>query len=232
MISRKIMCLLLFAGSTVLSVSAQSGEVLTDPSQVPDDYVWTIARYSGSAENLVDVISDELRRGYLPVGFEADPDISLLLIRDDTIPFTRWQIYEFTDPSEMEAEMNGFLVSGWLPMDISRTENGIAVLLIETERTINGWRIVTSQASDDALSETIEDLQQEGLSVWGASLDGDGIWLLAVRELDGVTRAVQYANYRDEPDRIRLAINESIGAGWLPWGLSLAANRVFVTYIR
>ena len=222
-----------FSLLTVLFMAAmplfsQTDGVLTNP----DDFVWSITRYSGPMEDMVDAISEDLQRGYLPVGFEADPDISLLLIQDDTIPFTRWRIHEFTNPSQMEAEMNGFLVEGWLPMDIARTEGGIAALFIETELSVNGWRIVTSEATDDALTATIEDLQSQGLSVWGASLDGEGIWLLAVRELGDVVRVTQYANYQDEPERIRLAVNESIAAGFVPWGLSLAAGRVLVTYVR
>ncbi|TVQ27992.1 MAG: hypothetical protein EA383_01510 [Spirochaetaceae bacterium] len=224
-----ILILTLIAVSPLL---AQDGGVITDPDEIPDDFVWSITRYSGTADDLVDVIGEDLQRGYLPVGFEADPDISLLLIQDDTIPFTRWRIHEFTNPTELEAEMNGFLVEGWLPMDIARTQNGIAALFIETEFAINGWRIVASEATDDALTQTIENLQNDGLTIWGASLDGEGIWLLAVREIGGVPRVTQYANYRDEPEQVRLAVNESLLAGWIPWGLSLAGGRVFVTYLR
>lgn len=207
------------------------GEVV----QPDSDFAWAITRYTGSdIEDVTDQISNDLRNGnHVPVGLEADPDLAVLMVRSDEIEFSNWMIYEFDDADELEAEFNGFLTEGWVPMDIARTRNGIAALFIESDIELSGWRLATSQANNEAIEETVSSLIDEGYSVWGQAFDGDGMWHLGVREVGlSEPRENNFETYPDDPEALQEGINEHVSELWVPWALSLARDRILIGYMR
>lgn len=206
------------------------GEIV-DPDR---EFAWSITRYTGSVEDVTEQISDELKTGnYLPVGLEADPDISILLVANDDIEFSNWLIYEFDDADRLNDEFTAFLADGWVPMDIARTRNGITALFIESEIEINGWTLETSLASDSDIEETVEDMISRGYSVWGQAFDGEGMWHLGVREVGlAEPREYRHITFPDIPENVQITLNAAVAELWVPWGMSLLENRIHVTLIR
>ena len=207
------------------------GEIL---QEVPD-HVWSLTRYVGEdVEEVTEQVNRDLEDGsYLPVGLDADPDIALFLIENDEIPFTNWIIYEFDDASDLEDEFTGFLADGWVPMDIARTSNGITALFVEAEVEFNGWQLVTSRAESSAIERTVSNLRDDGYTVWGQALDGEGMWHLAMREVGlEQPRDVRFETYPDDPAALQDGINEMIEEVWVPWGLSLSSGEIIVSFVR
>ena len=207
------------------------GEVLTEDV----DFNWSLTRYSGSdTDELTDQMNEDLESGeYLPVGLEAAPDISLLLIRNEHVPFSNWIIYEFDDAGALDEEFSGFLAEGWVPMDIARTPNGIAALFVEADVEISGWQLATSRADSESIERAVSDLSADGYSVWGQALDGEGMWHLAVREVGlEQPREIRFETYPDDPEALQDGINGMISEIWAPWGLSLTEGRIIVSFMR
>ena len=206
--------------------------ILMDPDDVPRDFAWSITRYSSDIDSVIESMNKDLEAGYIPVGIEADPDISILMIPNEEIEFTNWVIHEFSDPESFEDEMTSSLAEGWVPMDIARTENGITALLIETDLAINGWHLEATRVTDEQLTATIDSMADDGYAVWGSALDGEGIWLLGIRETGEPRRDVQYEMYPDDPEALQSAINSHVQELWVPWSMSLSEGQIFLTYLR
>jgi hypothetical protein len=187
-----------------------------------------------AVRNISGVIDD----GYVPVGMDIGDDrISMLYASSTDIEFDRWIIHEFTELGNLNNEFSAFLLDGWLPMDISKTADGLSVLFVRgaEEQEILGWRIQEiSAAEPDAVLDILGNYRDEGFLPYGITIEREDneFWFLLLqsdRPAGSEMRRVALNGFTNE--NIQDGITGDIRNNLLPWGLARGNEGSFVLYI-
>lgn len=235
------------------STRIELGESVNEPSDPPDTAnaetdkdaldgseerpIWALIDHpmdDQAVRNISGVIDD----GYVPVGMDiGNSHISVLYASSTDIVFDRWIIHEFTKLENLNNEFSGFLLDGWIPMDISRTPDGLSVLFVrgDGQQEILGWRIQEISAGDpDAVLQTLERYRDNGFLPYGVTIDreDDEFWFLLLQTeqpVDTELRRIALNGFTNE--NIQEGISTDIQNQLLPWGLARGNEGSFVLYL-
>lgn len=178
-------------------------------------------------------INNHIRDGLMPVGLEVTPGESLgvLLVRAGARNVRNWAILDYDDWNALESEITGGITDGYVPMDISRYRDTLAVLWVGTDLEIEGWRVSTSRNTIAERTRTINEFQSQGFTLWGFSVNDDLAWYLFLRT-PGTPPAGAVSGFRDDSALIQEGMAGASQAGWLPNGLARDGETVYVCFVR
>ncbi len=219
---KKFVLLIIVFITISVSLSAQSGS-------------WRIVRHPFENERAKTEISAICNEGYLPIGMEVDygKAIYIFYADDESIPFTGWVLYNFTNFDKLDVNFTKFITEGWVPMDISKTPGGLYTLFIKTDAfKIDGWRISAGGVTSDAISKTVDTFTAEGFSPWGLSMAEGKVWHLFLNDGKGQERPIYLNVFSNAPDEVKTKVNKDLSDGWLPWGMMMAADKIFIEYTK
>ncbi len=226
--NRTILLALVFS-LTVASVAY--GQTDTQP---PRDAPWQLVFFPVGNENTVESINDSVAEGYVPVGIEytLGESLAVLLVKDESVELGRWAIADFTDWNQLEDDITASIREGFVPMDISRYGEALAVLWVETDLPLEGWRISTSQNSPAERSRTLRSFETSGFTLYGVSVNQDLVWYLFLR-LGETARGTQLLAYPMESAAIQGGLIAATDQGWRPTGIAATESLFFyVSYVK
>ena len=201
-----------------------------------EEPLWVIAEHTLGNEAMAEDISRIVAQGYVPVGMEQrDRTVHMLYIDNPDITVDRWVIQEFEDLDTLNEEMSAPMLDGWIPMDISKTDNGLTVLFVLSEQLeAEGWRIDISPLAAGSIEETYRRWREQGFEPYGISLSPqDEVWYLLIDEgTDEEPSAVFFNGYPRVGSRVADGITQDIATGSIPWGLMVGDDTLYVQYLR
>lgn len=217
--------ILLFAVSPAFAQESQG----TEP-----DVPWRVLVYSLEENNAEEEVTDLVRQGLLPVGFEIEPEdgsLSILVVRRGDLEIDGWLIADYTDWNALEAEITGSIQSGLIPMDISRYGEAIAILWVEADIPVEGWRIHAAENTVTGRIRAVNQFQEQGFTLWGVSVHEDLAWYLFINQA-GEQPVSTVAAYAKDANELQSGLVDSSLDGWLPNGLAVTAESFFVSYVK
>lgn len=212
------------------------GQTGSDGTVSEEEPLWVMAEHTLGSETMAEDISRIVAEGYVPVGMEQrDQTVHMLYIDNPDINVDRWVIQEFEDLDNLNEEMSAPMLEGWVPMDISKTENGLTVLFVLAEELqAAGWRIDISPLEATSIQETYANWRNQGFEPYGISLSPeDEVWYLLIDEgTDEEPAAVFFNGYPRLGSQVADGITEDIASGAIPWGLMVGDDTLYVHYLR
>ena len=192
---------------------------------------WQLLFFPANDADMASAINDLKNAGYTPVGMEVIPGagLEILLVKGGPA-VDRWAVLEHSDWNALEAEVTASIRDGFVPMDISRTEHGLAILWVEADVPVGGWRISTSDNTPEAREKTVAEFGSRGFTLHGLSVHQELFWYLFVStDLPSQARIVQY-------DKSAAAIDagmlDAADQGWQPQGIASDASTMFIGYVK
>lgn len=201
--------------------------------RVPGD-LWRVIFFSPEDRQISDAVTSLVEAGFIPAGYEYEPGESIGMLLVDRGPFELegWVINEYTDFSTLEQEITAAINSGYVPMDLSRFEDSISILWIEsTSLTVNGWRIHSTANTVDSRAEAINQFQEQGFSLWGFSTYEDQAWFLFLDVEESDTFGI-ISGFPKVDQELREGLLQANGRGFLPSGLAIDPETYFLSMIR
>jgi hypothetical protein len=195
---------------------------------------WKLVKHPFAIEEAREEITDNCRQGFLPIGLEMDEGRSIFILyaKDSTLSFKNWFLYQFEDLENIEADFSYILQKGWIPLDISKTEDFLYVLFIKTDLNIEGWRLSRTDTAPSVIEKELGSFRSQGFSIWGMSLFNTEVWYLFIKQPQGVEKEIFLNTYKNNSEAIKNGITKDISNGWLPWALMMEAKDIFVLYTR
>lgn len=199
---------------------------------------WRLNAYP-YAEDIQDLVNQEIQDGYVPAGLHVVPGESIMvLFHESDQEIDQWALVAIDSLDRVNAEVSGFLQEGWLPVDFSMTGEDMHVLFLKTDYEFKSWRIVTATSdSDEALLSIIGDVTKtqfdEDRILFGVNALGNQVHLLFVESdtlLANSQMAVQV--YPNDGEAFYNALNEHLAAGAVPGGFALSQDRVVIPFFR
>jgi hypothetical protein len=218
-------------------VAAASGQTDTNPAQTqprtPSDAPWQVIFFTPGDSTATAFVDDAIRAGSIPVGLEVTPGESLgiLFARTNLVTVESWAILEYDDWNAIEAEITGGITDGFVPMDISRYDETLAILWIKADLVIEGWRLSTSANTIADRTRTVNDFQSQGLTLWGLSVHEDLVWYLFLRQ-PGVPPAGAISAFGKEGRLLQSGLVEASAEGWVPNGLASSDRSFYICFAR
>jgi hypothetical protein len=225
--------ILLLAGTSHAQTETDAAPSPSPPIALSSDAAWHVVLFTPGDASATSTVNDGIRSGYIPVGFEVTPGESLavLLVRSGSFTVESWAILEYTDWNALESEITGGINDGFVPMDISRYEETLAVLWVRTPLEIEGWRVSTSPNTIADRTRTVNDFQSQGFTLWGISVYEGLAWYLFLRQ-PGIPPAGTIAGFGKATDLLQSGLREASQDGWLPNGLAASESTFFVCFVR
>lgn len=226
--NRTILLALVF---TLILTTVAFGQTDAQPST---DTPWQLVFLPVGDESAVESISDSVAGGYVPVGIEytLGESLAVLLVKDQSVEVGRWAIVDYTDWNQLEDDITAAIRDGFVPMDISRYGEALAVLWAEIDLPLEGWRISTSQNSPAERSRTIRSFETSGFTLYGISVNQDLVWYLFLR-LGETGHTTQLLTYLMESEAIQGGLIAATDQGWRPTGIAATESLFFyVSYVK
>jgi len=198
-----------------------------------DEQPWKIVFFPAGEAAATESINQVISTGYIPVGIEVTEGESLavLFVRRGSHEVRNWAILDYDDWNSLEAEITGGIEDGFVPMDISRYGERLAVLWVGTDIEIAGWRVSTSTNTIGERTRTINDFQSQGFTLWGLSVHEGLAWYLFLRT-PGTPPAGAVSGYRSDTAILQSGMVEASKAGWLPNGIAQSQDTIYICYVR
>ena len=222
-----VLCLVLF-GLLGSLAAAQTPNV-----RVPGD-LWRVIFFAPGDPQIPDAVTSMVEAGYVPAGYEYEPGESLGILLIDRGPFelAGWVINEYADFSTIEQEITAAINSGYVPMDLSRFEDSISILWIEsTSLTVNSWRIHSTANTVDSRAAAINSFQDQGFSLWGISTHEDQAWFLFLNVEESDTFGI-ISGFPKVDQEVQDGLLQTNARGYLPNGLAIDPDRYLFSLIR
>ena len=217
--------------TTLVAVSPTfAQEAQGDEADVP----WRVLVYSLQENNAEQEVTDLVRQGFLPVGFEIEPEdgsLSILVVRRGDLEIEGWLIADYTDWNALEAEITGSIQSGLIPMDISRYGDAIAILWVQADIPVEGWRIHAAENTVTGRIRAVNQFQEQGFTVWGVSVHADLAWYLFMKQT-GEQPTSTVAAYAKDANELQNGMVASSRDGWLPNAFAITAEAFLVSYVK
>ncbi len=197
---------------------------------------WQITTYDSLGEETLAEINQRIQQGYLPVGMDLSESegLTMLYSLEPETAVYDWMLKEFADVSALNEEFTGTITAGWLPMDIAVSDGAVFGFFVQTDATIAGWRITTSNMATVDATAAQQQLRTAGFSPWGVAFNHSGqLWHLALNFVD--EDALQStlvgfpAGTADEP--LGASIAQITTEGWRPWGLTRTPDEVIMHFV-
>jgi hypothetical protein len=226
---------LIFAGLILTLGSAAFTQANdTESTDLSDLAPWQLVVYDvRQMEAAEEEVSGYIEEGYIPVGFEVEPgkSLSILLVRSGGVPIDGWVMTDYENWDELEARVSGTIQHGFVPMDISRAGEGIAILWVKTPMAITSWRLHREASSAANQESVIRRFGDQGFSLWGVSETDNEFWFLFLKLADQKQEGA-IAFMENDLTVFRDALESSREEGWLPNGLALNDESFYVSFIR
>jgi hypothetical protein len=209
------------------------GAALGAGGQEPEGKTFVLAAYPFDVEEAKEQIDAMCNDGLLPVGLEVDEGaaINVLYAENDTVPFSRWFLYNVVEFENLEADLSYLMKEGWLPMGLSRSGVGLYVLFINADKKINSWRITRFPVSASDFKEAVESYMTEGFLPYGISVYEENMWVLFLQVEGDTKHKIFLGTYQNEEDSLLNGISLDTASGKVPWGLMVQGSAVSVLYL-
>ncbi|MBU8912990.1 MAG: hypothetical protein KOO61_03135 [Spirochaetales bacterium] len=194
---------------------------------------WRLVFFPVGDESGTESIHNLDVEGYVPVGIEytLGESLAVLLVNDESVALGRWAITRYTDWNQLEDDITATIRDGFVPMDISRYGDALAVLWLETDLPLEGWRISASENSQTERSRTLRSFETSGFTLHGVSVNQDLVWYLFLR-LGETARATQLLTYPMESAAIQNGLITAADQGWRPTGIATTDSLLYVSYVK
>jgi hypothetical protein len=200
---------------------------------VAQDVPWRLIVFEPGDPATSATINETIRDGYMPVGMETKPgeSLSVLFVRSGTRTVDSWAILDYDDWNALEAEITGGIQDGFVPMDISRYSDRLAVLWVRTDVQVEGWRISTSPNTIGDRTRTINEFQSQGFTLWGLSVYEELAWYLFLRTA-GDPPAGAVSGYAKDTMLLQSGMAGASSRGWLPNGFASNSSTIYICYVK
>jgi hypothetical protein len=218
--------------SLFLAIGASAQD--NDLPPVPDsNAAWQLLVFPAGDNTATQTVNDYISAGFLPVGMEieAGDSLSILLVQAGVIEVESWAIIDYDDWNALEAEITGGIQDGFVPMDISRFGEALAVLWVRADIPIDGWRISTSSVDATERTRTVNEFQGQGFTLWGVSEHDGLMWYLFLRQ-PGAPPAGAISRFSREAGAIQEGIVAANENGWVPAAYAAGNTATYVGFIR
>ena len=236
----RIRVILLSLALTVVLAATAAGQTGADSApaqptrrQPSADAPWQAMFFTPGDSTATAFIDDAIRAGSIPVGLEVTPGESMgvLFARTNSISVQSWAILEYEDWNAIESEITGGITDGFVPMDISRYDETLAVLWIKADLVIDGWRLSTSPNTIADRVRTVNQFQSQGLTLWGLSVHEDLAWYLFLRQ-PGMPPAGAISAFGKDGHLLQTGLTDAGNEGWVPNGLASNGNSFYICFVR
>ena len=225
----------LVASLSVVASGQSDNSAPTDSlrPRAPSDAPWQVIFFTPGDPTAGDFISAAIEAGSIPVGLEVTPGESMgvLFARADSMEVQSWAILEYEDWNSIESEITGGIADGFVPMDISRYDETLAVLWIKADLVIEGWRMSTSANTLSERTRTVNDFQSQGLTLWGMSVHDDLAWYLFLRQ-PGIPPAGAISVMGKEGVLLQDGLTDAAVQGWVPNGLASSQDSFYICFVK
>ncbi len=204
----------------------------TDLQQLADA-PWQLVFFPASDDSAVESVNNFIAGGYVPVGIEytLGESLAVLLVKDESVAVDRWTIAEYTDWNKLEDDITASIQDGSVPMDISRYGEALAVLWVETDLPLEGWRISTSENSFTERARTIQSFETSGFTLYGVTVNENLVWYLFLR-LGETAHTSQLLAYPMDSAVIQSGLITATDQGWRPTGIATTESMLYVCYLK
>ncbi len=201
--------------------------------QSSTDAPWQLVFFPIGDESAVESTNNFIAEGYMPVGIEytLGESLAVLLVKAESVALGRWAIAEYTDWNQLEDDITASIQDGFVPMDISRYGEALAVLWVETDMPLEGWRISTSENSFTERSRTIHSYETSGFTLYGVTVNENLVWYLFLR-LGETAHTSQLLAYPMESVVIQNGLITATDQGWRPTGIATTESMLYVCYLK
>ena len=197
------------------------------------DAPWQLVFFPAGDDGTVESINHSIAEGYRPVGIEYSlgESLAVLLVKDESVAMGRWAIAEYSDWNTLEDDITASIQDGFVPMDISRYGEALAVLWVDTELSVEGWRISTSENSFTERAQTIRGFETSGFTLYGISINQDLVWYLFLR-FGETTHTAQLLAYPMDSVALQNGLITATDQGWRPTGIASTESMLYVSYLK
>lgn len=222
-----------FPFSLVLILALSAAAIGQTNARPSPDAPWQLVFFPFGDPRATEVINEAIRDGYVPVGLEITQGESLgvLLVRTDSVVVRSWAILDYDDWNALETEITGGIADGFVPMDISRYGETLAILWVRADLTIEAWRVSTSPNTIADRTRTINNFQGQGFTLWGMSVHEGLVWYLFLRQ-PGVPPAGAVSGFSKDGQILQAGMVNASKEGWLPNGLASTDRTIYICFVR
>jgi hypothetical protein len=206
---RTVIVVLLILPSLV-AVSAQ---------EVPQ---WKLVEVPTGSMELSTSVAEYTNQGYVPAGIEMTADAStVILFAQIDVGYTgEGKVETYTDWNLLQELVQTELESGLVPMDVSRHDGSLSVLWTRNDIEVEGWRLQTAPNTASDRSRIAGLYRAQGYSLWGLSIHDGLAWCLFL-QVDAPIGAILLLEFEvADPTELSLALQETVGAGWMPFAIA------------
>ena len=224
----------LFLTSTLYAQYDSPAPGAAPDSPLSSDQPWKLVFFPiGDTQGTADGISELIRSGFVPVGLEITPgaSIAVLVARTEMLEIRGWVITDIDDWNTLEGEITAGIERGLVPMDISRYGDSLAVMWVDTDFPIEGWRISTSPNTVSDRIRTINDFQGLGFTLWGMSVHENLAWYLFLR-LPGTFPSGAVSGFAKDATALQAGMVAASKEGWAPNGFASSLNNFYLCFIQ
>lgn len=224
----------LFAAEAVFGQDTTSSQDDAPEISISEEDTWRILLFEDAGSEAVVGVQQHIEAGFVPVGLEVslDTGMHVLVTRLPGVSVGRWAIVDYDDWNKLEDEITASIADGFVPMDISRYGDVLAVLWVETDDiVVDGWRISTAANTATQKDLAIERFGHQQFSVWGTSKHENLAWFLFLRE-----RSMQpggfITTYSISGNEVAAGIAAAAATDWTPIGIATDETAVDIIFAR
>lgn len=178
-------------------------------------------------------IAELLASGSIPVGLDSDASgaVYVLSVGSQVIP-AGFDLVEYAIDDRTPDLVETTIREGWVPFGIGRTAQTMTLLWLDMPMVVTDWRITESQVNVNARAATINRYAEEGFSLWDVSASGDTMTYLFLKFEEPAYRQVTVAPFFRSLADIADEIDDIARQGWLPNGLAVNEEFIFVVLMQ
>ncbi|MFP4114849.1 MAG: hypothetical protein ACOC0Y_02205 [Spirochaetota bacterium] len=194
---------------------------------------WQLRRFTDPAamrETTDELVAD----GFVPASIDVSEEfgITMLFTRLDWWTVTAYRVEEIASLSDLTETVSGLIEEGWLPMDLSFQDDQYVLLAVDAAETLDGWRVVSSEAELVTIQSTLSAHRSDGFQPVGISATGRteiAYLLLGMPERDFGVPAILGVPH--DPHKAAEAIQSMVDAGWYPLSITTTSEEIVVLFV-
>lgn len=215
----------------IVSIVIIAATVLALPAFGQD---WALHRIEDQTD-LRETSEARIAEGFTPVGLDISADLGLTMLyaRLGTWEADSYAIEEIPSLDLLNEVVTGRIREGWFPMDFSFSGESNALLFTSSEDVIDGWRLISTEASTIEVQRTIAEYQTEGFTPVGiAALENGQLALLLLDLPEQETPAPIIMGVSKDPEEAVVAIQSTVEDGWTPLSVTTTDSQMIVLFLR
>lgn len=185
-----------------------------------------------AAEDGKAVIDRQVEQGLVPTGIEqVDGTIYMLLFSSrEQVSTDTYEIAVYAH-SEVQRGLAERLQSGWTPVGFDMQQDVAVFLFLEQESYTNRMNVVDIAIDPDALNENFTNLFRQGFRPMDISIYNNRVYILSLDSALISSRTGIIQSFSIDPELSAQGIQRTVNQGFVPWGLAIHEDEIFMLFL-